>query len=976
MRIVAASPLRAGSLRWQEDPGQYTLTVVCKLTYELAPVAAVLAAEHDELCEGDNHWDDDPARSVYAPSDLVPIKASPEVVLVGSAFSPRGEPVRSLVARLVVGDVDKSLEVYSARAFNLEGQLREGPAWTSMPLRYERAAGGADTINPVGISPDALDPFGRRAVPNLQPAGLFVTSPRDFIAPVGFGPLAAHWPERAGKLRGKVHLLGAESLEDEVLGGDLDPAFFQAAPLDQRLSELAPDQRLVLENLHPDHPRLVTQLPGVRPRARVEPRDAPSWELVLVADTLWIDTQRGICTVTWRGQVPLGEADDQGVVRVGLDEGGEVRWPRSDPPPAMGQESPPGLRGGLGARLGMPGPRTPSDAPPASTRTGAVAPAPALAGPSPALPGSAPPPPMPPSRAMVGATPSPVVAPPPLVTHVPGAAPRAPRSAARPSPSELLDFGHTDVGLDGGLLDEAPASGLPFVPAPPSRPAAPGGVASALPFAPAFPHAPPPSAPPPSASRGAPARLGPSPSTLPTHTLPLGPAPALAAPAAPALAGPAAGVPPPSSAMGSVRPPPLVRAAASPEPLALTPDAPSVWARGAAALGDEPAGGAAGGGSVARGSFTGSAATRAVSAALAPGALASAPDLSWPAGVSIDGVSSPLDPPGAEPSADAPRPEAPAPSPSRARVARTLVELLWFDPAIVEKVREEAAWDDLRAEALAELEARAEPAEPTAREPSPREPSPPSEASPSKPPKPPKPQPDPEAAKKRAERAEVAAVVTRAPSTSDVEAALWELKERRDGREPRDGASARAVVDQGVLDAPLVVVAGELELTLDEGKMLEAMMGAATPFATGDKKLKEVLDLASEVMKTPLAAAPGVASGFVTRLREAWTSVRRLLPADYLDVHTRALLLEKRSYQERELWSGSFLRATLFAPGEPSGVPTYLPAAMAKQLPLFVRFHVRLLAEAFPQQDPAEQHPAALRVAAMGRVVSGRVRSR
>ena len=39
----------------------------------------------------------------------------------------------------------------------------------------------------------------------------------------------------------------------------------------------------------------------------------------------------------------------------------------------------------------------------------------------------------------------------------------------------------------------------------------------------------------------------------------------------------------------------------------------------------------------------------------------------------------------------------------------------------------------------------------------------------------------------------------------------------------------------------------------------------------------------------------GVAAGFVTRVREAWGKANRLLPGDYLDVHTRRLLLEKLS---------------------------------------------------------------------------------
>src|SRR6185436_20451978 len=78
-------------------------------------------------------------------------------------------------------------------------------------------------------------------------------------------------------------------------------------------------ERLVLENLHRDHERLVTRLPGLRPRARLEAGGSQR-EIPLACDTLWIDTDRAICTLTWRGFVPLQVPDDEGHVVVDLVE--------------------------------------------------------------------------------------------------------------------------------------------------------------------------------------------------------------------------------------------------------------------------------------------------------------------------------------------------------------------------------------------------------------------------------------------------------------------------------------------------------------------------------------------------------------------------------------------------------------------------------------------------------------------------------
>ncbi|HMY20584.1 MAG TPA: DUF2169 domain-containing protein, partial [Polyangium sp.] len=91
----------------------------------LAPGTSQLADVQEEPFDDDGFWDDDPQRSLYAPSDLVPVKPRADVLLVGHAFAPGGRPVRSLVARFVVGDVDKRIEVWCDRVFWHQGQILE-----------------------------------------------------------------------------------------------------------------------------------------------------------------------------------------------------------------------------------------------------------------------------------------------------------------------------------------------------------------------------------------------------------------------------------------------------------------------------------------------------------------------------------------------------------------------------------------------------------------------------------------------------------------------------------------------------------------------------------------------------------------------------------------------------------------------------------------------------------------------------------
>jgi hypothetical protein len=51
-------------------------------------------------------------------------------------------------------------------------------------------------------------------------------------------------------------------------------------------------------------------------------------------------------------------------------------------------------------------------------------------------------------------------------------------------------------------------------------------------------------------------------------------------------------------------------------------------------------------------------------------------------------------------------------------------------------------------------------------------------------------------------------------------------------------------------------------------------------------------------------------------------------------------------------------------------VPSYLPEAIAEELPMYPRFRVRMVAEVRLAADRYETHPAALRVLALARLAT------
>lgn len=315
------------------------LTFVCKATYTLTPGESPLADEQEPIHETDQHWSNDRAWSLYASRDVVPIRPRADVVVVGHAFAPDAAPVRSLVARLVVADIDKSVEVWCDRWFTPDGVLHEAARFTKMPLLYERAGGGPDTTNPVGMRHDERDAYGKREVPNLQPHGVMLSSPTQVVEPVGFGPVAPSWLARRSKLGRHASTWTEESLHAQPLPQDIDASYFNAAPRDQQTATLRVGERIVLDNLHPEHRHLVTNLAGQQPQGLVERPGRPPQSAPMRADLLWIHTDRGLCTLTWRGQISIEHPREAGVVSVTLDAAGQalgtgpVEVARNKPPP-------------------------------------------------------------------------------------------------------------------------------------------------------------------------------------------------------------------------------------------------------------------------------------------------------------------------------------------------------------------------------------------------------------------------------------------------------------------------------------------------------------------------------------------------------------------------------------------------------------------------------------------------------------------
>ena len=182
-------------------------------------------------------------------------------------------------------------------------------------------------------------------------------------------------------------------------------------------------------------------------------------------------------------------------------------------------------------------------------------------------------------------------------------------------------------------------------------------------------------------------------------------------------------------------------------------------------------------------------------------------------------------------------------------------------------------------------------------------------------------------------------------------------------------AIAGAVEGDGSFLPPLILTGGELLFPFDELEALKATMTVVSPLVGGDKKLKETVDSVNDLLQNKaLESSAGVAEGLTARVKEAFGAQGRMLPANYLDATTERMLLEQRRYQKRTVFGAPWVRAELSTSGT-NAVPVYLPDALASQLPMFQRFRAKVIAEAHLSQDQYETSPTALKVIAVARVM-------
>jgi uncharacterized protein YjbI with pentapeptide repeats len=239
-------------------------------------------------------------------------KVRAELLVAGAFHALAGKPVTASHVRARVGNVDKRLAVVGDRWWR-DGIPSEPEPMVAMPIDWTHAFGGPRFgRNPYGKGAELVEVDGRklRPLPNVEPFGNLMRAPSESPEPAGFRPLDVTFEQR----RKRSGTYDRRWLEEHFPGlpPDMDPGFFNVAPEDQWLQGFwRGDEEFLVENMHPDTPRIQGQLPGLVARAFVTQRTAEGErfvEIPLRCDTVWLFPSADFGAVILHGA--LGVADD------------------------------------------------------------------------------------------------------------------------------------------------------------------------------------------------------------------------------------------------------------------------------------------------------------------------------------------------------------------------------------------------------------------------------------------------------------------------------------------------------------------------------------------------------------------------------------------------------------------------------------------------------------------------------------------
>src|SRR5262249_9773371 len=194
---------------WVRDKnGAEIWLVAVKCTFDIQPDGSTKISEEQPPALRVPEYTGEPGQSsLRFESDLILTKTTTDILVIGHAYAPGGEPVMELDVGFRVGPVQKTLRVFGDRLWTGFGPTSPDP-FVKMPIVYEKAFGGVDRKsdrperdwdwrNPVGTGfATARNHLDTVALPNIEYPNELISKWKDRPRPAGFGPIGSHWQPR------------------------------------------------------------------------------------------------------------------------------------------------------------------------------------------------------------------------------------------------------------------------------------------------------------------------------------------------------------------------------------------------------------------------------------------------------------------------------------------------------------------------------------------------------------------------------------------------------------------------------------------------------------------------------------------------------------------------------------------------------------------------------------------------------------
>ncbi len=313
------TPYKAELALIADENGRDVMLVLVKQTYELSATGELtLAEEQADICFEGEYFGEPGLSSLKIAPEANFSKLATDVVLIGQAHAPDGQPVTEMDAGIKVGPVQQHVKVIGDRVWEkrvtgkIVNWVMSAPqTFTTIPLTYENAFGGQD------LTPDdekhyayeSRNLIGKGVIaknsqldvvplPNLEDPKNLIQSPGDRPQPMGFGFISPDWQPRLGY--SGTYDKHWETTRLPMLPTDFKREFFNAAhPKLKANVFLQGNEPVFLVNVCPQG-NMKFDLPGQEPQILFKFQYKNPVKLQIDLDTIIVNTDEMQVSLLWR----------------------------------------------------------------------------------------------------------------------------------------------------------------------------------------------------------------------------------------------------------------------------------------------------------------------------------------------------------------------------------------------------------------------------------------------------------------------------------------------------------------------------------------------------------------------------------------------------------------------------------------------------------------------------------------------------